>query len=349
MHEVWNEMMTWIAEGRHFAMARVLEAWGSGPRRPGATMLVDAQRNLAGSVSGGCIEAAVVDAAASVATGELARRMTFGVENEQAWSLGLSCGGTITVFVEPHMLESSRAEDRATWAAIEQAHDEHEPIVVLTRTDPDRVVHAALRADGRLVGATSDVPEALLTKAATALETGRTCTHETPEGCWFLHVLPRSDRLVIIGAGHVTVHLVALAHELGIETAVIDPREVFANAVRFPVPPDRLLVEWPEPALDRLGLHRDTYAVLLTHDPKIDDPALHRILRSDARYVGALGSRRTHEARRARLAKAGFSPDEIDRVRGPVGLDIGATSPAEIALSILAEVVAVKRGRGRVS
>jgi xanthine dehydrogenase accessory factor len=161
----------------------------------------------------------------------------------------------------------------------------------------------------------------------------------------FIQVFPRKDQLLIIGAAHATLALVAFARQLRFETIVIDPRKVFSDASRFSPPPDRLLQEWPQDVLPGLGLNEDTYAVLLTHDPKIDDPALHRLLRSPVAYIGALGSRRTQEKRRERLRKQGFSEEEIGRIHGPVGLDIGAQTPDEIALSVIAEVVRAKNER----
>lgn len=346
MHDIWPTMEQWIAEGRQIAMARVLQAWGSAPRRAGATMLVDGAGRVAGSVSGGCVEGAVVETAASIVEGAPATRLSFGVEDEEAWSLGLSCGGAIAVFVEPHWVSTSQPENRDTWAAVKQAHDQNEPLVVVTRIDPAPVVHAAVSPGGRLLGGSANLPGDLLPLVDASLGERRCRVHETSSGSWFLHVLPRKDLLLIVGAGHIAVCLVELARGMGFETVVIDPRCTFADTMRFSVQPNRLIAEWPQQALDRLNVHGDAYAVVLTHDPKIDDPALHRLLRSDACYIGALGSRRTHEKRCARLEKAGFSPDDIGRIHGPVGVDIGAASPAEIALSILAEIVSVKRSGG---
>jgi len=159
----------------------------------------------------------------------------------------------------------------------------------------------------------------------------------------FVQVFPPKGRLIIIGAGHISVPLVKFARELDFEVVIIDPRKIFAAADRFPVPPDDLLHQWPQEALPQMDLNEETCAVLLTHDPKIDDPALHLLLNSKARYIGALGSGKTHQKRCERLQEAGFSEAAIERIRGPVGLDIGAGTPAEIALSIIAEIVKVKR------
>ena len=161
----------------------------------------------------------------------------------------------------------------------------------------------------------------------------------------FVQGFPRRDQLLIIGAGHITIPLVQFAAPLSFETAVIDPRRVFSSIERFEVAPHQLFSQWPGEVLSGLDLTDDTYAVLLTHDPKIDDEALHVLLKTPVAYIGALGSRKTHAKRVERLREAGFSTAEIERIKGPAGLDIRAKAPAEIALSIMAEIVAAKRSR----
>jgi xanthine dehydrogenase accessory factor len=162
---------------------------------------------------------------------------------------------------------------------------------------------------------------------------------------FFIQVFPRRDQLLIIGAGHITIPLVRFAMDLDFLTVVIDPRTVFANPERFPVPPDQLISKWPDDVLPDFPLNEDTYAILLTHDPKIDDPALHILLKNNLPYIGALGSSRTHAKRCARLEEAGFDADSIAQIKGPAGADIGAQTAAEIALSMITEVVAAKHGK----
>jgi xanthine dehydrogenase accessory factor len=162
---------------------------------------------------------------------------------------------------------------------------------------------------------------------------------------FFIQVFPRRDQLLIIGAGHITIPLVRFAKELDFLTVVIDPRAVFANPERFPVAPDHLISKWPEDILADWPLNEDTYAILLTHDPKIDDPALHILLKHNLPYIGALGSSRTHTKRCARLEEAGFDAASIAQIKGPAGADIGAQTAAEIALSMIVEVVAAKHGK----
>lgn len=343
MRDIEAAARRWHAAGARFALARVVAAWGSAPRRPGGAMAVTADLQVAGSLSGGCIEAAVIEEAARLLAGERGPgRLEYGIEDERAWSVGLSCGGKLSV----HLTEL----DRGLWDAIFDGLARERPAVLLTPMGGGGAAHTLIDVDDRRVRAASgraggaasgeDAVRAACDFAAAAQESAliAVCGEET-----FAHLLPRPDELLIVGAGHVAVHLVAFARELGFRTVVIDPRRVFAARERFAVEPDELLAEWPDRVLDRRPVTATTYAVLLTHDPKIDDTALRRLLGSPAAYVGALGSSRTHARRRARLRDAGFDAAAIDRIRGPAGLPIGAVSPAEIALAIMAQVIEAKR------
>jgi xanthine dehydrogenase accessory factor len=341
MRDILEELTAWSEVGRRFAVARLLQTWGSAPRRPGATMIVDGEGRVAGSVSGGCIEGSVIETARSVLADGVAREITFGVDDEKAWSVGLSCGGEVTVWVEPAWSETAAL----AWDAIRHAVTAARPVILVTRIKPAPPAMWVLDPAGSEVpGEAGPAPApAVIESAREAYAARASRVLELDAERFFLHVLPRPDRLLVVGAGHIAVHLVALAREVGFETVVIDPRKTFAQHVRFPVPPDRLLDDWPDQVLPSLNVDEDCYAVLLTHDPKIDDPALYHLLRSPAAYIGALGSRRTHGKRVERLRNAGFSEADVQRIQGPVGLDIGAANPAEIALSILAAVIARKR------
>lgn len=345
MHDIWNTMGTWLAEGKSIAMARVLQTWGSAPRRPGAAMIVDADGNVAGSVSGGCIEGAVIEEALSVLKSGTPRKISFGVDDEKAWTVGLSCGGEVAVWVEPHWIYTGRAGDAEAWGAVETAVHKKRPVVVATRLDAAAPTHLVVDPDREAVGSWEGSLEAVLSGAREAYARRTSLVMQVEDADVFYHVMPRPDSLLIVGAGHIAVHLVAIAKELGFDCVVIDPRKIFANNLRFPVPPDRMHTCWPEEVMPEMDLHGDTYAVLLTHDPKIDDPALHVLLRSPVAYIGALGSRKTHTKRSERLRESGFTKEEIGRIRGPVGVSIGAASPAEIAVSIMAEIIATKRKR----
>jgi xanthine dehydrogenase accessory factor len=308
-------------------------------------MIVDADGNVAGSVSGGCIEGAVIDEALRVLKTGMPHKVSFGVDDEKAWTVGLSCGGEVSVWVEPHWMCTGRAGDAEAWGAVETAVHKKRPVVMATRLDAAAPSHLAVDPEREAVGSWEGSLEAVLAGARESYKRRTSVVMKVEDADVFYHVMPRPDLLLIVGAGHIAVHLVSIAKELGFECVVIDPRRIFANNLRFPVPPDRMLTGWPEEVMPEIDLHNDTYSVLLTHDPKIDDSALHILLRSPVVYVGALGSRKTHTKRRERLQESGFDKEEISRIRGPVGLSIGAASPAEIAVSIMAEIIATKRKR----
>ena len=340
MRDIEAAVRRWHAAGTRFALAFVVATWGSAPRRPGGAMAVTADLQVAGSLSGGCIEGAVIEEAVRLLAGERGPgRLEYGIEDELAWSVGLSCGGTLSVYLtepEPEL-----------WEAILDGLQRQRPAVLLTRLNDGRASHALIDLDERRVrapvrGHTCGVAtvDAACEFAAGARESALV---EIDGMDTFVHMIPRPDEMLIIGAGHIAVHLVAFARELGFRTVVIDPRRVFASGERFAVEPDELLAEWPDRALAGRPISDSTYAVLLTHDPKIDDQALRHLLASRAAYIGALGSSRTHARRRTRLREAGFADHAIDRIRGPAGLGIGAVSPDEIALAIMAQVIETKR------
>lgn len=341
MRDIWKETEAWTAAGRPCALARVIDTWGSSPRQPGAAMIVDAEGRVAGSVSGGCIEGAVVEEARKVLAGAPPQTLEFGVADETAWSVGLSCGGEVQVRVERHPATAGAAQ----WAALRQAVNEDTPTILLTRLDSQAPAHLLVYADGTAQGDWGALQPAAVQQALAIYAERESRLFDLDGIPVFCHLFRRRDHLIIVGAGHIAVPLVHLAHTLDFETVVLDPRRIFAVEERFATPPDRLVAAWPHTVLADWDLNDDTYAVLLTHDPKIDDPALHLFLRAPLRYIGALGSRKTHAKRRDRLAAAGFTPAQIDRIHGPVGLDIGAQSPAEIALSVLAQLVAARQGR----
>lgn len=305
MRDVLPTLLNWHRAGHRFATAIVTQTWGSSPRPIGAVMGIREDGHVIGSVSGGCVESAVIQAALEALQDGTPRMLDFGsLSDEQVWEVGLSCGGRIRVWVDPH------PTSRSDWDALPKARTVYETDL---ETGERKVV---------------DDP--------TILE-----SHES-EGRFF-HVVSPPDRLVVVGAVHIAVPLVRFAKSLDFEVIVVDPRAALASAERFPDAPDQVIVAWPDDALPNLELGPSTYAVVLTHDPKIDDAALVHLLRSPVAYVGALGSRATQAKRRAFLAEAGFSESEIARIHGPVGLNIRARSPEEIALSIMAEIVQVRR------
>jgi xanthine dehydrogenase accessory factor len=291
-------------------------------------MALTRDARIAGSVSGGCVEAAVVEEGREVLETGTPKLLHFGIADETAWNVGLTCGGSIEIFVEKlddslfrastEALETRRALARAT---------------VIRGADLGRTV---LVRDGELAEG------AIGAAALRALERGQPDVVAAEDGSEiFLDVELPPPSLVMVGGVHISIALTAMAKSLGYRTIVIDPRGVFGSEERFP-DADELIHEWSDDGLEAIGLDRSSAVATLTHDPKIDDPALMVALRSPAFFVGALGSKKTQEKRRKRLLERGITEAELSRLFAPVGLDIGSRSPEEIALSILAQIVAVR-------
>jgi xanthine dehydrogenase accessory factor len=299
----------WALDGRGVALATVIETWGSAPRPVGSHLVIDAEGNFEGSVSGGCVEGAVVaDAVDVIASGET-QILSFGVADETAWRVGLSCGGQIRVLVQKVGAGLSLAALQRLNAARASRYEAR------TRTD-------LASGETRLVGEEGEAE---------------------PLGESFVNIYRPAPRLVIIGAVHIAQALVPMAEIAGFKTRVIDPRTAFATPERFPGVD--LVADWPEDVLPAQPLDAYTAVAAVTHDPKIDDPALKAALDANCFYVGALGSRKTHASRVARLQALGLSDAVIARISAPIGLSIGAATPAEIAVSILADVIAALRVR----
>jgi xanthine dehydrogenase accessory factor len=326
--EVLGRLAAWSDAGTGVALAAVMETWGSAPRRPGSLLAVNARSQFAGSVSGGCVEAAVIDAALEVIADGRPRVLDYRITNERAWEVGLACGGALRVYVE--------RPDRELVGRILSALAANEPVVLATdvATGAPRLL--------RPLQPEPDLEPALAEAARGAVERDRSGVIAMPGGAVFLRVFNPPVRLVIVGAVQIAQALAPMAQLAGYDVLVVDPRRAFATAERFPGIP--LVSEWPEAALGRVGLDRRTAVVTLTHDPKLDDPALVAALRSEAFYVGCLGSQRTQAGRRERLAAMGFAQRDLARMHGPVGLPIGAISPGEIAVSILSQLVSALRG-----
>jgi xanthine dehydrogenase accessory factor len=339
MRDLITDYERLTAAGKAPGRAVVTSVWGSAPRGEGACLLATADGQLAGSVSGGCVEGATAAEVAEAITRGTPKLVTFGVSDERAWEVGLSCGGTIRVFVEPtvrrEILEAARGPGGVVVATVIEGEGTGSALV--------------LRDDGSDSGSLpGGIDRATVTDAARralAAEVSSTLEVPAPGGTVkiFLEVFPRRPTLVIFGGVHIAAALVPLAKALGYRTVVADGREAFLARERFP-DADELVLGWPEEAFARIGIDSATYVCLLSHDPKFDEPATQIALRSRAAYVGAIGSRKTQAARRARLRAAGFSEAELARVRGPIGLDLGGRQPVETALAIMAEITAVRYG-----
>lgn len=340
MQDIVYELEKWMQSDKDFAIATVIKTWGSSPRLIGSALAVSSEQEMLGSVSGGCVEGAVMQEALKILESNEPRRLDYGIADEDAWTVGLSCGGKLSVFAERFVGCSGEQAEKEVWEALIAATHVNEGCVVLTQMSGKGNAHVLVYPDGREVGLLADKGLGALALQAYQERKNQTLIREEEQ--YFAQVFPRKSQLLIIGSAHITVDLVELAHDFGFETIVVDPRGIFSQKTTFSTAPDQMHQLWPQEILETLTLDAYTYAVLLTHDPKIDDPALHILLKSDVAYIGALGSSRTHKKRVARLQEAGFAEEEISRIHGPIGVDIHAKRPREIALSILAQMIQVQ-------
>jgi len=337
MRDVVTHLDAWAAAGQRSATATVVAVKRSAPRPPGAKMAVARDGAVQGMVSGGCVEGAVVLAAEEVLDGAQPRLLHFGIADEEAWEVGLPCGGEIGVWV-----------DRVEGAAMEG-------FAILARTGGRGALVTRLDTGEKLLvaqGGTrtgtlgTPVLDAAAVAAAEELMWAEQSAQREVEGVpLFVDATAPPPRLLIIGAVDLAAALCRVARVMGWEPCVADPRARFATAERFP-DAEHVVAAWPEKAFAQLGaIDRSTAIAILTHDPKIDDPALEIALRSDAGYVGAMGSRRMQAKRHARLLERGLTEAELERMAAPIGLDLGALSVEETALSVMAEIVALRHGR----
>lgn len=313
--------LAWHRAGKGAALATVVQTWGSAPRPTGSQLAISGESEIAGSVSGGCVEGAVVVEALDALEDGKPRVLEFGVSDDEAFAVGLACGGTIRVLVEPvggalpvDLLDDlcrARADRRAT------------AYLVDTETWTRRLADAG---DADIGGIIAD----RMRRDQSGFE------DQT-----FVAIHNPPLRMAVIGAVHIAQPLMQMARLAGYDAVLIDPREAFGSATRFPG--ETILNDWPDAALLVHGLDARTAVVTLTHDPKLDDPAIIAALKSDVFYLGCLGSTRTHAKRVTRLQDAGFDATQIARINAPVGLDIGSRSPAEIAISVMAEITQTLR------
>jgi xanthine dehydrogenase accessory factor len=330
--------------GKPVALATVIKTWGSSPRGIGAKMAFTPNGEISGSVSGGCVENAVFEAGIDALKNKRSKLLHFGVSNESAWNVGLACGGSIDIFVQPldwemfQTLENILKKDKkAVLATLVRG-----PAEILGR-------EILLDEDGRRIAGSIDksLDGSIAILAKEVLARGGSQSFEiNPDVDVFIEAILPPPTLVVVGGVHIAIALMALAKTMGYRTMLIDPRKAWGNAERFPNV-DQLIQAWPDEAFEQITVNDSTAIVMLTHDPKLDDLALKIALPSPAFYVGALGSKTTQAARHKSLLETGLSEAQLSRLHGPIGLDIGAKTPEEIALAIMAEIVDVYRKQGQ--
>ena len=354
MKELVETLAAWRAGGAEVGRAVVVRTFGSAPRPEGAVMLTTADGRIAGSVSGGCVEGSAFDEIQRARATGRSRVVRYGITDEQAWDVGLACGGTIDVLIEPVV---SKAAEAAARAAAGAGRTGGRAVVTPLPADspglkmgphppgdgepPASVL--LVWEDGSLDGALGD-PSSDAQLVRLSLESLASGTSRTVElaGRWlFIEAFPTPPRLVVVGAAQIAIPLVAIARTLGYETVVVDGRPAFATRERFP-DVDRLVVGWPDEVADEIGLGPSDAVVVLSHDAKFDEPAIVTALDRGCRYVGAIGARKRLADRRERMVAAGARREDLDRLRSPIGLDLGGRGPAEIALAIMAEIVAMR-------
>ncbi len=343
MREILAQINTWQQQGKEAALATIVAAYGSAPRPLGSKMAISSAGEITGSVSGGCVEGAVAEEALQVLHSRQPKLLKFGISDETAWNVGLTCGGTIEVFVE--------VLDWQILGVLQESLQKEQLIAQVTAVGVDGSGGRMLVwPDNNHTGSlgSDQLDHQALKLAREHFQTqqnGREIVQTgSGEADLFIEVFPPPPRLVVIGAVHIAIPLVSMAKLLGFHTTVIDPRKSFATRERFPHP-DELITKWPDKALAGLTLDEGTYLVTLSHDDKLDVPALKTALDHPVRYIGALGSRKTHAKRVEALLEAGVDPEQIGRIHTPVGLDIGSIYPEEIALAVMAEIVAARRGK----
>ena len=309
--DILTPMSVWLKEKRKVALATVISTWGSAPRPVGGQMAIDSNGEIIGSVSGGCVEGAVINEGInSINDGKL-RIKDYGISNDMAWEVGLACGGELKILIQPLNLE-----DKIVYSIVENIKNREPTKLIINCLTGSRHI------DNSIINQISSYDK---------------IKEE------FIHVIDPKPRLFIVGAVHIAQALISLAKTADFEIILIDPRDHFATKDRFPN--CKIINEWPDTALSNFILDKSTHLVTLTHDPKIDDPALIYTLKKDIGYIGSLGSKKTHNKRCERLIDIGFCQSDLSKIHGPIGLNIKAKTPAEIAVSIMAEIINFRRSK----
>ncbi len=345
MYELIPDITPWIEQKKPVCLATVISTWGSAVRQAGGKMAFTPDNHIAGSVSGGCVEGAVIEAGIRALESNRAELLHYGVSDETAFSVGLTCGGKIDVLV--------RKLDEALFRELTTVVQSHIPAALLTVIDKSSNLfgNEILVSEERVIFGSlgKDLDKQVVTLASTEIANlqSQSVALELPGKApiqVFVDVINPPPVLIIVGGVHIAVILADLAKTLGFHTVVIDPRKAFGNSERFPQV-DQLIQEWPEEALQKIPLNANTSVAILTHDPKIDDQAMKVVLQSAVKYIGVLSGRKAHEKRKTRLLAEGITIQQFNQLRAPIGIDLGGKAPQEIALSILAEIVAVRNGK----
>ena len=307
--DILTPMSVWLKENRKVSLATVISTWGSSPRPVGGQMAIDSNGEIIGSVSGGCIEGAVITEGINSINDRKTRVKDYGISNNMAWEVGLACGGELKVLIQPLDIQ-----DKIVFSIVNSIKNRETVKLRIDCSNGLRIIDNTL--------------------------TNQTSLYDKEKN-EFIHVIDPKPRLFVVGAVHIAQALISLAAITDFEIILIDPREHFATEKRFPN--CKILTEWPDIALSRFNLDKSTHLVTLTHDPKIDDPALIYSLKKNIGYIGSLGSKKTHQKRCERLTSLGFSDNDINKIHAPIGLDIKGKTPAEIAVSIIAEIISFRR------
>jgi len=350
VRDILENVSAWYRSGMPFAMATVVETWSSAPRTAGASMAVSKDGDVIGSVSGGCVEGAVFELCQEVLTTGIPIRETYGVSDGDAFSIGLTCGGTLEIFIElitperfPRLLDVLDAMNRRSAIAVATIIDGPSELagqrVILTE---DLIIEATGREHfDQSVG---QLARGMLSQGRNGvIYLGEWGEQRMNDVTIFVESFAPSPEMIVFGAIDFAAAVVRVGKFLGYHVTVCDAREVFATQSRFPEA-DEIVVEWPHSYLARRKVNERTVLCVLTHDPKFDVPLLQEALHTKAGYIGAMGSRRTHLDRLARLRAAGLDEEALNRLSSPIGLDLGGRTPEETAISIAAEIIASKWG-----
>jgi xanthine dehydrogenase accessory factor len=338
MKELLPDIERWRDAGKRVAIATVVQAYGSAPRRPGAKMAIAEDGQFVGSVSGGCVENDVVEHAKQVLEEDHPRLVPYGISDEMAFNVGLACGGQIEVFIQPFG-RAFPTEKPVAFAYVVDGEGQGNGLLAWEMGKHRGSLGQGDAFDDRVAGdAVAKLREG---------QAGQLRYDDAPDGPLrvFVDTYPAQPTIVIFGGVHIGVALAQLAKTTGgFRVIVVDARGAWATPERFALA-DEIHVMHADDYLKGHPLHSNSYVAVLSHDPKLDDPALFGALHSDARFIGAIGSPKTQRERRERLAAAGISAEQLKRLHGPIGLDIGAQSPEEIGVAILAQIIAAKGGK----